>query len=195
MNRKRLIAGLTSLAVLALLVIAGVGFLLSRLKTEPRAQQKALVSELGYCSSNDLKPCIVSFSVDADGGMLVNMLIPAASYPYFYLTISNASTTNRYDCQQVEDFPTNIYCTGAEMYPGAVLQFNLVALKDDAVLAEGNFAIIGLLLSNPPEEATEAPVATEPPTESPTPFLLEIFTPLPNDVTATPSYPNPTSYP
>jgi hypothetical protein len=136
--------------------------------------------------------------------MLVNMLVPAASYPNFYLTIGNTTTTNRYECQQVDDFPANIYCTGAEMYPGEALQFNVVALKDDTLLAEGNFAIIGLLLPNPAEAAVEAPAPTEPPvfTEPPNPnatpteLLLELPQPFPT-LSTTPdpltSYPNPDS--
>lgn len=197
-NRKKLIAGLAILAVLIILVSAGAGFLLTRLKKQPQAHQRLLVSNLGYCNSNNLKPCIVSFGLDADGSMLVNLLAPAA-YPDFYLTIGDVNVVNKYECQQAADFPTNVHCTGTEMYPGTALQFSLVSIKDDTVLAEGNFAIIGLLLPNPEEEATATPLATETfePIETPTAFLLEIFTPLPTPGTPiliTPSYPNP-SYP
>ncbi|MEP7135654.1 MAG: hypothetical protein ABI904_12045 [Chloroflexota bacterium] len=202
MNRKRLIAGISILGVLVILLIAGVGFLLTRLRTQPRAQQRELITKLGYCNSQNAKPCIVSFSVDADGKMLVNLVIPSETYPDFYLTISNSTTENRYDCQPVEDFPTNVYCTGAEMYPGEVLQFTIHTIKDDAVLAEGQFAIIGLQLPNPEEEmtatpfGTESPVATEAPFETPTPFLLDFSTPFPTlEILTTPtptisSYPN-----
>jgi len=193
-NRKKTILGITIAVVLVVLVIAGVVYLFSRFKTHPQAKQRALISELVYCNSHDLRPCIVSFSVDADGNMLVNLLIPASDYPDFYLTISSSDVTNRYECQQVEDFPTNIYCTGAEMYPGEPLQFNIIALEDETILAEGNFAIIGLLLPNPAEEATTTALVTE----SPTPFLLDFPTPSPTlrvTATRTPSYPNPTSYP
>ncbi len=186
--------------VLVVLALAGVSLLWSRLKTQPQAQKRALISELVYCNSNNLKPCIVSFSMDADGNMLVNLLTPAASYSDFYLTISNASVENRYECQPVDDFPTHIYCTGSEMYPGETLQFTLFSTEDDTVLAEGAFAIIGVLLPNPEEEITETPTATGilKATESPTPFLLEILTPVAATATptpTTPAYPNPTFYP
>jgi len=184
-----------SIAVgLVVLVIAGVVYLLSRFKTQPQAQQRALISELVYCNSHDLRPCIVSFSVDTDGNMLVNLLIPASNYPDFYLTISDGDVVSRYECQQVDDFPTNVYCIGVEMNLGEPLQFNIIALEDDTVLAEGNFAIIGLQLPNPAEEATTTALVTE----SPTSFLLDFPTPSPTlrvTATRTPSYPNPTSYP
>ena len=201
MNRKKLIAGLVILGVLFVLVIGGIGFLISRLRTQPRAQQRELITKLVYCNSQDLKPCIVSFSLDADRKMLVNLVIPSETYPDFYLTISNSTTEHRYDCQQVEDFPTNIYCTGAEMYPGEVLQFTIYSIKDDAVLAEGQFAIIGLQLPNPEEETTptpfdtEFPVATKALFETPTPFLLDLPTPFPTlEILITPT-PTTSSYP
>jgi len=191
-NRKKMIVGAAILAVFLILSIAGIGFLFSRLKPQPQAKQRPLISELVYCNSHDIKPCIVSFSLDADGNMLVNMLTPSASYPNFYLTVSDGSVENRYECQQVEDFPTNVYCTGVEMLPGEALQFTLFALEDDSVLAEGSFAIIGLLLATPESEASATSLANE----TPTPGLLEFPTPtLRVPATRTPSYPNPTSYP
>jgi hypothetical protein len=195
-----MIVGIAGAVVLLILIIAGVVYLLSLLKTQPQAKQRTLISELVYCNSHDLRPCIVSFSVDADGNMLVNLLIPASNYPDFYLTISDGEVVNRYKCEQVEDFPTNVYCTGAEMVPGKPLQFNIIVLEDETILAEGNFAIIGLLLPNPEEEATETALATGTfdPFETPTPFLLEFPAPSPTlrvTATRTPSYPNPTSYP
>ena len=189
-----MIVGISIAVVLVVLVIAGVVYLLARLKNQPQAKQRTLISELVYCNSHDIRPCIVSFSVDADGNMLVNLLIPASNYPDFYLTISAGEVVNRYECEQVEDFPTNVYCTGVEMPPGEPLQFNIIALEDETILAEGNFAIIGLLLPNPAQEATTTALVTE----SPTPFLLDFPTPSPTlrvTATRTPSYPNPTSYP
>jgi hypothetical protein len=195
-----MIVGISIAVVLVVLVVAGVVYLFLRFKTQPQAQQRELISELVYCNSHDLRPCIVSFSVDADGNMLVNLLIPASNYPDFYLTISNGVVENRYECQQVEDFPTNIYCTGVEMFPGEPLQFNLISLDDETILAEGNFAIIGLLLPNPEEEATGTALATETFDSfgTPTPLMLDFLTPSPTrrvTATRTPSYPNPTSYP
>jgi len=185
-NRKRLIAGIS---ILAILVIAAVGFLFARSKnSQPQAHRRLPVSNLGYCGSNNSKPCIVSFSLDADGNMLVNLLTPKSSYPAFYLTISNVNIENRYECLKVKGFPTNVYCTGRQMDPGEALQFNIISTKDDIVLAEGNFAIIGLLLATPNTEltATDSPSATEPL------IILEILTPVATELT--PSYPN-SSYP
>lgn len=205
MNRKRLIIGVAILIAAVLITICAFGIQWWRKNHQPQAHQRQLVASLAYCDSNDTKPCIVSFSVDADGNMLVSLLTPDASYPDFYLTISADNVVNNYKCQKVKDFPTNITCTGTEMYPGTMLQFTLLSIKDDTVLAEGKFAIIGLMLPNPNGEATETPSGTETiePAESPTAILLEILTPLPTKpfgvtptlTTLTPSYPNPTSYP
>ena len=138
--------------------------------------------------------------------MLVNLMIPDVAYPAFDLTIGLDDIVNQYTCQRAEDIPTNVICTGAEMYPGPALHFMLTSHADQTVLAEGRFAIIGLLLPNPSDAATETPLATETlevtATETPTPILLEILTPLPTQsfviistpTEVTPSYPNP-SYP
>ena len=199
MNQKRLIVGFTVFIVLAILGMAVFGIRLWRKNHPPQAHQRQLVTSLSYCDSNEVKPCIVSFSVDADNNMLVSLLIPDTSYPNFYLTIGADNVVNNYKCQPVKNFPTNITCTGVQMYPGTALQFTLISLEDATVLAEGKFAIIGLMLPNPNVEATETPLATETsePTESPTPISLEILTPLPTifvPTALTPSYPNP-SYP
>ncbi len=205
MNRKRLIIGASILITAALITICVFGIQWWRKNHQPQAHQRQLISSLTYCGSSDVKPCIVSFSVDADGNMLVSLLTPDASYPDFYLTIGADNVVNNYKCQKVKDFPTNITCTGIEMYPGATLQFTLISLEDNTVLAEGKFAIIGLMLPNPNGEATETPSGTETigPAESATAILLEILTPLPTKpfgitrtpTALTPSYPNPTSYP
>lgn len=200
MNRKRLIIGVAILITVVFITLCGLGIQWWRKNHQPQAHQRQLISSLTYCGSSDVKPCIVSFSVDANGNMLVSVLTPDSSYPDFYLTIGADNVVNNYKCEKVKDFPTSVTCTGIEMYPGATLQFTLISLEDNTVLAEGEFAIIGLMLPNPSDEATETPLVTETiePAESPTPGLIEILTPLPTRPTSTaltPSYPNPTAYP
>jgi len=84
-----MIVGISILVGLVILIMVGVGFLLSRLKTQPQAQKRTLITELTYCNSQNLKPCIVSFSLAADRKMLINLVTPSKTYPEFYLTISN----------------------------------------------------------------------------------------------------------
>ena len=197
MNQKKWVVGLAILIVLAIVGVVVFGIRLWRKNHAPQAHQRQLIANQAYCDSNDIKPCVESFSVDADNNMLVSLLIPDSSYPNFYLTIGTDNLVNNYKCEPVKSFPTHITCTGVQMYPGAPLQFTLISLEDDTVLAEGKFAIIGLLLPNP-DSATETPLVTETigPTETPTPISIEILTPLPSLSTqATLSYPNPTSYP
>lgn len=117
--------------------------------------------------------------------MQVDVLVPSSAFPDFYLTISQEGQSYLYECEESEDSRTQIQCVGAELFPGELLQFSLVAIKDERVLAEGQFAIIGLLLSTQVAGAFDVTPASG----SPTP----VRTPTP---TATlPSYPNPTSYP
>jgi hypothetical protein len=200
-DQRGLYIWLAILSVLALLAAAISGIQWWRKNHKPQAYQRFLVTNLTYCNSDGIKPCIESFSVDADGNMLVSVLTPDSSYPDFYLTISNDTASNKYECQKVEDFPTNVSCTGQQMNPGAPLQFTLTSIEGNIVLAEGKFAIIGLMLPNPNDEASETPTAAETSlasetleqTQTPAPIPLEILTPIPTK--APTSYPNATSYP
>jgi len=186
-DRRGLYIGLTILMIIVLLAAGIYGIQWWRKNHMPKAYQRVLVTNLTYCNSDSPMPCIESFSVDADGKMLVSLLTPESTYPDFYLTISNDTTTNKYECQKDKDFPTNVPCSGPQMNPGAPLQFTLTSTKDNTVLSEGRFAIIGLLLPNPQDEATETPIATETsltaealePTETSTPIPLQISTPIP----------------
>ena len=124
--------------------------------------------------------------------MLVDILVPSSAFPDFYLTIRKEGKEYRYECEKAEDFPTDVYCTGQEIFPGELLQFTLISNEDERVLAEGQFAIIGLLLSTPIAEAFEPAPPTAPPAEFPTPIFLEVLTPTASTpTTPTPSYPNP----
>ena len=144
------------------------------------------IPALAYCSSNDTRPCMASFSLDANGKMLVNILTPGLSFPTFYLKIIYSEGENIYECKKLQRFSTSVYCTGEPMRLGEVLQFMLISVDGDMTLAEGRFAIIGLALATP-EFAELSPTVDL--TASATPGGLKI--PAPIRTPATPSYPNP----
>jgi hypothetical protein len=197
LNRNRVIAGIAIFLLIAL-VTAGSWWLVQSLHPARRAEQKIFVIRLGYCGADDARPCILSFSQVGDGKMQVDVLVPSSAFPDFYLTISREGQSYLYECEESEDSPTQIQCVGAEMFPGELLQFSLVAMKDERVLAEGRFTLIGLMLSTPVAGALDTAIPTEPASGSPTPVFPR--TPTPGTRTSTPtatlpSYPNPTSYP
>ena len=192
-NRVVIISGIS--IVILLLLFVGAGVVIARLRnTPPSANQKELILKLDYCNPDNIKPCIVSFSQDGNGTMSVNVLVPSRSFPNFYLVINRGGEEHRYECEKVKDLPNSLTCIGREMFPGEIMQFTLIASQNETVLAEGNFAIIGLMLATPEAATTElaGAIGTEQPTEFPTPFLLDIPTPIPT--VTEPAYPNP-SYP
>lgn len=193
MNRNRLIVGIVTL-LLVVLVIAGGWWLVRSINHLRQASQKILVVELGYCGPEEIRPCITSFSQDGEGNMLVDILLPSSGFPNFYLTISQEGQEHRYECKKVKASPTHAQCVGREMQPGEAMQFTIISIADNSVLAEGSFPIIGLLLVAPGVDV----VAALQPTESPTPFSFGIPTPAfgtPTPTATLSSYPNPTSYP
>jgi len=180
-NQNRLIIGAAVLAALILLLFYG---LIQGRKGEPRAGQRSPLTELAYCNSDNVRPCFVSFSLDSDGNMLVNLLTPGTSFPAFYLQIVHEKGESIYECQNVEKFSANVYCIGDEMQVGKLLQFRLISKNDNTILAEGSFAIIGLALPTPGNQltATLSPTSEEP---------LGSVTPTRVKATPSPSYPNP----
>ena len=184
LNRNRLLAAIV--VFVALLVVLGLS--LGSIRGQPRINQRSPISHLGYCSSNADKPCIISFSLDTYGRMLVNVLTPGPSYPKFYLKITHSMGASNYRCRSVEGFSAIVTCVGEEMRPGVELQFALISADEDRILAQGSFAIVGLALATPGISASSTPVT--PQTPSPT---LDLFarTPTPTRRTPTTSYPNP----
>lgn len=158
----------------------------------PQAGQKVLVARLGYCGPEDIRPCIVSFTQAEEGIMLVDILLPSARFPAFYLKITRETEAFRYECEKAKNFSTNISCTGPEIFPGELLQFSMIAREDERVLAEGQFAILGLLLSTAFEGDFAPVLPTEEATELSPAILLDVPTPIPTSTQS--AYPNP-SYP
>jgi hypothetical protein len=196
-NRKPLILGISLSALLVIVILSGL-FLFNKWQgTQASVGQRFPLQRLSYCSSDQVMPCIVSFSLDADGNMLVNFLTAGAFYPDFYLKIKQGETNHIYTCQKVNKFATSVYCTGAAMPLGEVLQFSIFSINEDVLLAEGNLAIIGLALGTP--EIVSSPTIGTPSTPSLT-EVITLQTPTGVRLTPTrtptlpPSYPN-TSYP
>ena len=197
MNRQRLVMGI-GIAFLLIVSIAG----LIRLSTEWQGRQTQVswrqpVSGLAYCDSNQVTPCIISFSLDRKGEMLVNILADDPLFPAFYLKVKHDDGESIYPCQEVQGFSTSVYCIGKALPVGNVFQFFILALDDNRLLAQGNFSIIGMALStvevfssaNAGTPSTPLSVSTTGslPPQTPTPTGVT-RTPT---VTRTPSYPNP----
>jgi len=199
-NKKRLIAAITVLIVLVLVTVYLAGRSLPSNIERSQVGSRYPASALTYCSMDPSHLCVFSFGQVVNGPMRVDLLAPNADYPEFVLKINNNGMESVYDCQSLEEAPENIYCTGTVQAPGATLQLSLLSKRDDALLAEGTFSVIGIALLTPefvPDSTEEpiqgltshlgfripdAPKRSQPPVH-PTP-------PHP-----TPSYPTPSSYP
>ena len=196
MNRNRLIPAVAAGVLLLTVTIIGM----ARLRNgPPEASKRTLVAELGYCGAEGPRPCIESFLQDADGYLQVHVLVPNRKYPEFFLTINRAGDLQRYLCQKDDEVPVKRTCLGRNMPLGELLEFSLIAFADEQVLANGQFAIIGLLLNTPSVETAEVPAMTEVVVlETDPPLVLDFPTPFgpPGSTATDPSYPNPgTSYP
>ena len=167
MTRKRLILGISISVILLILVISGLVWWREWRRGQARVDQRFPLQELKYCSSNPVKPCVVSFSQDSAGNMLVNFLTDGAFYPDFYLKIKSGENEHIYVCEKVDTFATSVYCTGQALPVGQVLQFFIISLNEEVVLAQGNFPIIGIALAGPGIYLSPTPTDTPETTPSP----------------------------
>src|SRR5262249_437652 len=142
LNRNRLVLLASILLGVALALIMVVVGVFRSLSNRQASSPRSHIVPLGYCHASDIKPCIVSFSLDPENQMLVNILIPSG-YADFYLMISNDSEENKYECQKLQDFPNNVSCMGKQLYPGPQLHFALISTLTGQTFAKGDFAIIG----------------------------------------------------
>lgn len=148
-NRNRLIVGLVILAVFMILVISGTIILLRQSNSRQAGTgHREPLQALSYCSSNQIRPCILSFSLDADGKMVINMLADRRATDV-YLKTRQGERETKYPCEKVQGFSTNLVCTGEQMPVGEALSFLLVSAEEDMELAEGTFPIIGLAIATP----------------------------------------------
>ena len=179
MTRNRLLLGIVFVAVLVILALVGLAQLRDSNSKQARVDRRFPLQKLGYCSSGPVKPCVVSFSQDSDGKMLVSFLTEGAFYPDFYLTIRTDENDHIYVCEKIDRFATSVYCTGKALPVGAAYQFLIFSINEEVLLAQGSFPIIGLALAMPDIYS------------SPTPSVTLAGFPTPES-TLTPSYP---SYP
>ena len=194
MNRKSAVIG----GVVIILLILGVAVIAS-LSGGGSDEKKKPPPALGlaYCGDEQVKPCVVSFGIDADDNMLVNLLLPDASFPDFHLKIVRGESETSYQCQRLSTGRNNAYCIGEKMPPGEVLHLMLISSVNEILLAEGDLTIIGLAFSEP-EIAVPTPTGT--PTGIPTSSITVTATVSPTP-TQTPRvfFPTPTrtkpSYP
>lgn len=166
MNRDQWI---TRISILIAFLLFAVGVLLSRREGELQSKQaqtgeRGLLPSLGYCSSEQARPCILSFNLDADGNMIVSILANRSS-PDFYLKIKNDAAESVYDCQRTKRFTSTVSCAGETVPLGVPFQFLILSTNEDTLLAEGRFPVIGLALATP--EIYVTPTFSSPPGKPP----------------------------
>lgn len=184
-----------------IIVLAAGLILLAACGPTPPADSDQFITVplLGYCSADQYKPCIVSFSTDGWDNMLISLLLPDRSFPPFHLLVLRGASEISYACQRLTGAASNAYCAGPELPPGEIVTLKLISNDDDTLLAQGDLTIIGLAFPTvgvaPVTAASVSAEATI--TATPTAFTGFILPPLestPSPTSTLPAYPNP-SYP
>ena len=150
MNRNRFLAGAIILAAFTILVTAALVIRLRQSYSEPALiGQREPIKRLGYCSSAQVRPCILSFKLNARGRLVIHILIARSAPRNFYLKIRREGVESIYKCRKMADSSTSFSCRGETMPIGEPLQFLMLSTKKSIVLAEGRFSIIGLPIATP----------------------------------------------
>lgn len=194
-SHNRWIAGLLLLLVFVVLICYFLISFLFRKPEQPKIGNHSPVETLTYCKPEQTGLCIVAFSQIVDGAMQVNIQTPYTHYPEIVLKINRNGQESTYECKPMDTLATGILCIGASQAPGEILNFRIIATSTGALLAEGNFAIIGIALFTPEGAVTATETLTETLTPTETPFVPQFNTSTPTGTAFPPSYPNPTSYP
>jgi hypothetical protein len=170
-------------------MISGSVILLRQRKSgQAQVSDRVPIPSLKYCSPDQVRPCVLSFNLDSNKNMLINVLTHSST-PAFYVKIKYQSAENIYQCRKTKGSSSSVSCIGESMPVGEVLQFLLISKKEEFPLAEGRFPIIGLALATPEDAPT--PVSETPFTPQPTD---NSFTMTPTLVEAPPQVsPPPTS--
>ena len=153
-------------------ILFALGFLLlarwyvGRTNQPTEADQSTSVLDLAYCNDDQIKPCVVSFGLDVDNNMLVNILLPDLTFPGFYLEIAHSEVSVSYTCRRITAAPNDAYCIGEKLPPGESLHIMLISTRDDVLLAQGDLSIIGLAfptleIAIPTNTPTITPIVTE----------------------------------
>ena len=166
MNQQRVLAG--TFIVVTFMILILTGSILQRREwknSQVKIGERELLPALDYCARDGIRPCVVSFSRDATGKMAIHIQTESAFSPAFYLKIRREQIENLYRCQKAGGLSTSFTCSGEAMPVGETLQFLMLSTRDDTVLAEGKFPIIGLALATPEPATTPtvAPVFPHPP--------------------------------
>src|SRR5512136_1760098 len=97
-----------------LLCIAGLIIVLNGMKDRPGSiGHREPLPGFGYCSSKQVKPCVLDINLDPNGDMVINVLTD--SLQDFYIKIKHEAAERTYECKRARKYSANVVCTGAAM--------------------------------------------------------------------------------
>lgn len=178
---KWLLLALAGIFILICLVLfAGLGWSVFRAQdATPTATTEPDV--FNYCGAQLTSLCVLSFGRDAFDQTVINLYVPPRTYPSFYLKLLRTTGESKYVCTANKTVKTSVYCVGDALNLGEGLVMQLLAEKDDRLLAQGDFTLKAFLVPSVVVDdgsgsASPAPASTAKPTSTltlestPTPF-------------------------
>jgi len=159
-NRNRWIAAIIALLVILMLVCISSSIAAMRQwqGRQGPVDQRVPLPGISYCSSRQIKPCVLSFNLNPEGNMVINLLVNG-SLQNFQVKIRHEADERLYECKKPGRYSNSATCTGEAVAVGQPVELLLVSTEDNSTLAAGRFAIIGLALATPEIYVTPTPVS------------------------------------
>lgn len=143
--------------LLILLCVAGWLLIQNAWKAgQGHVESREPLPAFGYCSSVQVRPCVLSFNLSADGGMLINVL--TRSSQDVYIKIRHETDEYLYECTRARRNSAFVSCTGKALPVGGTYSFLIISKEKNTTLAEGSLPIIGMALATPEVYITPTPI-------------------------------------
>lgn len=102
--------------------------------------------KINYCMNDSSVLCIVSFGVDNQNNMVINLTAPDSNFQLFYIDINDGGQITKYECQKVAGFPKSVYCVGPRVNLGDAVDISAYSQSGNTLIAQGTFIINALAL-------------------------------------------------
>jgi hypothetical protein len=168
--------------IFLLIWIAFLALVVKNLRGLNQENNEPPVADVTLCDENASGLCVVNFGANKLNRMVINLQLPDAAFPTFYIKAANRENVSVYSCEIAESVPASAYCTGVRTPLGETINIEVYTTDGDTLVARGTFLVSAIALSTPISQPTEAPTEEEIPTSIPE----GEFIPTPESVSPSP---------
>ena len=147
--------------------------------------------EINYCNIDASNLCLEGFGREGEDKLIILFKADNPSFTNIYVSVEKNNNEVAFECISIEEFETNIYCTGGVFPNRENIQVNVYSKENDEFIAKGEFTLQYGVIQIPNNAEFETLIAPTPSSSSKNPTAQSPSYPnYPNS-----SYENPTETP